>query len=318
MSKNIKSSNVSNNSTIQSYLQNNLNRSIQKQDNSLLYAAKDYNDKAKKDKYINTNLSSINETKKQSLNNQNKDINLLSPKSKNDIHHLRLMNNIKNSMNKTMNSSNNLNSSKLLNQTNSSNNLNSSKLLNQTKNSIIDDKFEDTIKKEIKVTKSMLLNQEIKSILHKKHLSQCNSPKRQSILIKENEIDVNVTPGRTMKTPIYQYNKRTNEIRNNIKQNKSALNSITNDLKHNNSNITLESKNSGINFHFNDDGVHNINIQNIIASSDETFYNDSRYLKLKDDYNKVVEERDKFSDSLNEANRVIEIMKTYIKSQQVL
>jgi hypothetical protein len=303
MSKSIKTTNTSTHGSIHNYIQNSLNRSIQKHDTSLLNATKDLNDNAKKEKitHIGTNLSSISELKKQPYN-QNKDINLLSPKTKNDAHHLRLMNNIKNSMNKTLNTSNNLNTSKML---------------NHTKSSIIDDKFEDTIKKEIKVTKSMLLNQEIKSILHKKHLSQCNSPKRDSIMIKENEIDIDVTPGRTIKTPIYQYNKRTNEIRNNIKQNKSAINSITNELKHNNSNITLESKNSGINFHFNDEGVHNINIQNIIAVSDESFYKDNRYLKLKEDYNKVVEERNKLSENLSQTNRVIDIMKSYIKTQQV-
>jgi hypothetical protein len=304
MSKSIKSTNTITHGSIHNYIQSSLNRSIQKHDTSLLNPTKDYNEKVKKEKYthINTNLSSISELKKQPYN-QNKDIHLLYPKTNNDSHHLRLMNNIKNSMNKTMNTSNN--------------NLNTSKILNNTKSSVLDDKFEDTIKKEIKVTKSMLLNQEIKSILHKKHLSQCNSPKRESISIKENEIDIDVTPGRTVKTPIYQYNKRTNEIRNNIKRNKTALNSITNELKHNNSNITLESKNSGINFHFNDEGVHNINIQNIIASSDETFYKDSRYLKLKEDYDRVVDERNKLSDNLSETNRVIDIMRSYIKAQQV-
>jgi hypothetical protein len=307
MSKSIKATNTSNQS-IHSYLQNNLNKSIQKLDNSLINISRDYNDKTKKESklaQINTHLYSINENKKHSTYNQNKDINLLSPKTKNDIHHMRLMKNITNSMNRTLNTSNN--------------NLNNNKLLNKTKGSIVDDNFEDTIKKEIKVTKSMLLNQELKSILHKKHLSQCNSPKSGSIIIKENElqIEIDVTPGRTVKTPIYQYNKRTNEIRNNIKQNKSTMNLIANELKHNNSNITLESKNSGINFHFNDDGVHNINIQNIIAVNDDAFYKDTRYLKLKEDYNNILEEKNKLKENVNELCRVIEILNNCIKMQQV-
>jgi hypothetical protein len=306
MSKSIKITNSSNQGSIHSYIQNNLNRSTQKLDNGLTGISRDFTDKNKKDSkptQINTTLNSINEIKKQTQNSQSKDIKLLSPKTKNDIYHMRLMKNITNTMNKTLNTSNN--------------NLNNSKIINKTKNSIAEDKFEDTIKNEIKVTKSMLLNQELKSILHKKHLSQCNSPKRESILIKENELEIDVTPGRTVKTPIYQYNKRTNEIRNNIKQNKNALNSITNELKHNSSNITLESKNSGINFHFNDEGVHNINIQNIIAASDDTFYKDIRFLKLKDDYNKLFEEKNRLNDSVNELNRVIDIMGNYIKTQQV-
>ena len=42
------------------------------------------------------------------------------------------------------------------------------------------DRFENTMKDEI-VTRSMKLNQEIKSILKKKHLSQCSSPKLISL-----------------------------------------------------------------------------------------------------------------------------------------
>jgi hypothetical protein len=166
-------------------------------------------------------------------------------------------------------------------------------------------RFENTMKEET-LTRSMKLNQEIKTILRKKQLSQCSSPKL-ICLRKANE-----TIERKKTTPIYQYNKKSTDK---VLQ-RSRMNSVTKDFNLNNSNVTVESKNS-INIHFNDDGIHNININNIVTVSDEVFYKDKRYVKLKEKYSKLHIEKTKILKNESDLKRTIEILSNYIKIQNV-
>ncbi len=185
------------------------------------------------------------------------------------------------------------------------------KILNSL-NSSFDSKYNyedktDRIKKE-KITKSMLLHEELKNIMKKKQQSKCNSPKP----VDKTDND---TIEKKNKIPIYQYNKKTADLK--FKDNKSKMSSALNDLSFSNSNISLGSKNSEINFNFNDNGYSNININNIITLSDELIYKDERYIKLLIERNKLKSENEALLENLSDYKHSIDIFNHYIKIQNV-
>jgi hypothetical protein len=174
--------------------------------------------------------------------------------------------------------------------------------------------FNNTLKNDTRITKTLLLSNELSAILNKKKLSQCNSPKERSssIKIKENEPEA-----RKKTTPVYQYNKKPTKPR--VISN-SKITTLTNDIRLNTSNMTLESKHSNI--QITEDGYHNINIQNIINSvteiTDDMFYKDARYFKINDELNNLKNDYQKQTHELNEYKRTIDILKNYIKIQEVI
>jgi hypothetical protein len=192
--------------------------------------------------------------------------------------------------------------------------------------------FESTLKRDTyndqRTTKQSnpMYNSEILDLLTKKHMSsECNSPRnryvkssnhRSASYNKDENIDINV--GSYIK-----YSKNAASVpRNNTKTNIASYTDIH--AKMNTSNMTLESKNSEKSFNnnilFTDGGITNINIHGILTCEDipnEIYFNDKRYRMLQDNMANTLQENYKNNETIREMKRTIEILKCYIKIQEV-
>jgi hypothetical protein len=172
-------------------------------------------------------------------------------------------------------------------------------------------------------------NSDILDLLSKKQMSECNSPRRNKLNSR------NILYTRDSKTDNDQHVHSNINPNGFIKYSKNAsvprtqkdfLTSTFNDNfnKMNNSNLTLESKNSEKSFNnnilFTDGGITNINIHGVINCEDipnEIYFNDKRYRNLQDTMTKAMEDNCKKNETIREMKRTIDILKCYIKIQEV-
>jgi hypothetical protein len=189
--------------------------------------------------------------------------------------------------------------------------------------------FGDTIKRDNVVLNTnaskplATYNSGILELLTKKHIPDRDSPRRQKIpnrhvqYIKDNGMikNISISPNNNI---IYSKNASVPRSGKDFLTYTDAYNKL------NNSNITIESKNSETSFNnnimFTDGGITNINIHSILNCEDipnEIYFNDKRYKCLQDGLSRVLQDNYKCNETIREMKRTMDILKCYINIQQV-
>jgi hypothetical protein len=162
-----------------------------------------------------------------------------------------------------------------------------------------------------------MYNSDILNLLTKKHMSVSSSPKNR----------FNIKMGGLYVTDLgdgaHQGYKTNISYSKNVSRPKPGTSTSYADFSHkmNTSNITLESEKSfNNNILFTDGGITNINIHGILGCDEipnEIYFNDRRYKAIQESLNNTLQENSKQSHMIKELTATVDILKCYIKMQEV-